>query len=216
MLVEEIRRRHRDRLGIKAKCRRDYGLSDMWTSLGFVPRGEVRSRGRDGEPLDGWWLDHGQLDLFAGMESEALLVVDVDHGVFADLRGRAPTGEAAESQTLEVGWLTVLVEVTSTPQLLYEIRDIADTAECKHQRTASQWLRHLTLGAEVVGARIRELMQTVRSAALANGVPSDLELLRALQYVAETSCAGLQMLVTGDSVLLQLTDAAWYVAGVKV
>ncbi|WP_274914828.1 hypothetical protein [Streptomyces sp. WZ-12] len=156
------------------------------------------------------------MDLFAGMESEALLVVAVDRGVFADLREGAPTGEAAESQTLEVGWLTVLVEVAATPQLLYEIRDIANTAERKQQRTASQWLRHLTLNAEAVCARIRELMQRVRSAAPANGVPSDPELLRALQYVAETSCAGLQMLVTRDSVLLQLTDAAWDVAGAKV
>ncbi|MFK0288882.1 GNAT family N-acetyltransferase [Streptomyces sp. NPDC090442] len=215
LLVEGIRRRHQDRLGIKAKCRRDYGLSDMWTSLGFVPRGEVRGRGRDGETLDGWWLDHGHLDLFAGMESEALLVVAVDHGVFADLRGRAPTGEAAEAQALEAGWLADLVEVAATPQLLYEIRDIADTAERKHQRTAAQGLRQLTPDAEAVGARIRELMQTVLPAVAADG-PRDPGLLRGLQYVAETSCAGLQLLVTRDPVLLQLTDAAWDVAGVKV
>ncbi|MFF2812484.1 GNAT family N-acetyltransferase [Streptomyces sp. NPDC058000] len=216
LLVEEIRHRHRDRLGIKAKCRRDYGLSDMWTSLGFVPRGEVRGRGRDGEILDGWWLDHGHLDLFAGMESEALLVVAVDHGVFADLRGRAPTGEAAESQALEASWLTDLVEVAATPQLLYEIRDIADAAERRHQRMASQGLRQLTPDAEAVGVRTRELLQAARSDAAGHGIPNDSALMRGVQYVAETSCAGLQVLVTRDPVLIQLADAAWKVAGVRV
>ncbi|MFD7662352.1 GNAT family N-acetyltransferase [Streptomyces sp. NPDC059788] len=51
LLVEEIRRRHRDRLGIKAKCRRDYGISDMWTSLGFgSARGSAGARTRRGDP----------------------------------------------------------------------------------------------------------------------------------------------------------------------
>ncbi|MFJ8669736.1 GNAT family N-acetyltransferase [Streptomyces sp. NPDC093600] len=45
-LIEAIRARHAHRLGIRAKCRRDYGLSDMWTALGFVPRGETLGRGR--------------------------------------------------------------------------------------------------------------------------------------------------------------------------
>lgn len=40
-LVEGIRGRYPQRLGIKAKCRRDYNLSGMWRSLGFVPDGEV-------------------------------------------------------------------------------------------------------------------------------------------------------------------------------
>ncbi|MFE6686024.1 GNAT family N-acetyltransferase [Streptomyces sp. NPDC057743] len=216
LLVEEIRRRHRDRLGIKAKCRRDYGLSEMWTSLGFVPRGEVRGRGRDGETLDGWWLDHGHLDLFSGMESEALLVVTVDHGVFADLRGRVPAGEAAESQALEAGWLTDLVEIACTPQLHHELRDIADTTERKHQRAASQGLRQVTPDADAVAVRSRELLQAARTVVGGNDLPGDTELLRRLHYVAETSCAGLQVLVTRDPVLRQLADVAWNIARVKV
>ncbi|MFD3422897.1 GNAT family N-acetyltransferase [Streptomyces decoyicus] len=216
LLVEQIRRRHQDRLGIKAKCRRDYGLSEMWTSLGFVPRGEVRGRGRDGEILDGWWLDHGHLDLFAGMESEALLVVTVDYGVFADLRGWAPASAAAESQALEAGWLTDLVEIACTPQLLHDLRDIADTTERKHQRAASQALRQVTPDSVAVSARCRELLLAARTTTEVHGLPGDTELLRRLQYVAETSCAGLQVLVTRDPVLMQLADVAWDVARVKV
>ncbi|MER6409433.1 GNAT family N-acetyltransferase [Streptomyces viridosporus] len=46
-LVKGIKERHPERLGIKAKCRRDCNLSGMWRSLGFIPDGEVRGRGRD-------------------------------------------------------------------------------------------------------------------------------------------------------------------------
>ena len=116
LLVEAIRERHPQRLGIKAKCRRDYKLSEMWAGLGFVPRGEVRGRGRRGEILDGWWLDLGHPDLFAGVESDALLVVTVDHGVFAGLRGRVPASDAAEAQALDAGWLSDLVELALAPR----------------------------------------------------------------------------------------------------
>ncbi|MFG3117884.1 GNAT family N-acetyltransferase [Streptomyces sp. NPDC048197] len=215
LLVEEIRRRHRDRLGVKAKCRRDYGLSDMWTSLGFVPQGEARGRGQDGETLDGWWLDHGHPDLFADVQSEALLVVAVDHGVFADLRGRTPGSEAAQSQALEAGWLADLIEFAFTPQLLHDLRDIADTAERKHQRAASHGLRRVTPDTDAVAVRSRELLQAARAAEIHDS-PDDSRLLRRLQYVAETSCAGLQVLVTRDPLLVQLADVAWNVARVKV
>ncbi|MCF3173945.1 GNAT family N-acetyltransferase [Streptomyces sioyaensis] len=215
LLVEEIRHRHSDRLGIKAKCRRDYGLSDMWTSLGFVPQGEVRGRGQDGETLDGWWLDHGHPDLFADVESEALLVVTVDHGVFADLRGRSPASEAAQSRALEAGWLADLIEFAFTPQLLHDLRAIADTAERKHQRAASHGLRRVTPDAEAVALRCHEMLEAARTAEV-HDLPAESELMPRLQYVAETSCAGLQVLVTRDPLLMQLADVAWSIARVKV
>ncbi|WP_405957280.1 GNAT family N-acetyltransferase [Streptomyces phaeochromogenes] len=64
-LVEEITARHQDRFGIRAKCRRDYELSRMWSGLGFVPRGEAPGRGSKGMPLDEWWRDHEHPELDA-------------------------------------------------------------------------------------------------------------------------------------------------------
>ncbi|MER6075166.1 GNAT family N-acetyltransferase [Streptomyces sp. NPDC001817] len=102
-LVEGIKERYPQRLGSKAKCRRDYNLSGMWRSLDSVPDGEVRRRGRDGEILDGSSLDLGHPDLFTEMESDALLAVTVDHGVFADLQSLADTAAAEEFRALEAG-----------------------------------------------------------------------------------------------------------------
>lgn len=214
LLVEAIRNRYPQRLGIKAKCRRDYELSGMWRSLGFVPRGEVRGRGRDGEILDGWWLDLGHPDLFAEVESDALLTVTVDHTVFADLRGIAERGDAEESRALEAGWMTDLVELAYTPQLVHEIRDITDTAERQHQRSALNGLRQLTPDDAAVEERSDELLQEVTHSSA--DLTIDTGLRRCLRYIAETSCAGLQVLATRDPLLSRLANIAWEVARVRV
>ncbi|MER7235356.1 GNAT family N-acetyltransferase [Streptomyces olivaceus] len=213
-LVEGIKERYPQRLGIKAKCRRDYDLSGMWRSLGFVPDGEVRGRGRDGEILDGWWLDLGHPDLFTEMESDALLVVTVDHGVFADLRGLTDTTGAEESRALEAGWMADLVEFAYTPQLVHQIRDLTDTAERQHQQAALTGLHKLSPGSAAVEERTRELVQAATQAV--PGLAADPALLRGMRYVAETSCAGLQVLATRDPLLSRLTDVAWEVARVRV
>jgi GNAT superfamily N-acetyltransferase/predicted transcriptional regulator len=214
MLVDEIKGRYPQRLGIKAKCRRDYDLSAMWRSLGFVPHGEVRGRGRDGEILDGWWLDLGHPDLFAEVESDALLVVTVDHGVFTDLRGLSDTAEAEQSRALEAGWMTDLVELAYTPQLVHEIRDLTDTAERQHQRAALTGLRKLSPIPAAVDERSAELLQAATQALPDLTVHAELQ--RCLQYIAETSCAGLQVLATRDPLLARLADVAWEVARVRV
>ncbi|MFD8807084.1 GNAT family N-acetyltransferase [Streptomyces sp. NPDC059597] len=213
-LVEGIKERYSQRLGIKAKCRRDYKLSGMWRSLGFVPHGEVQGRGRDGEILDGWWLDLGHPDLFTDMESDALLVVTVDHGVFADLRGLADASDAEESRALEAGWMTDLVELAYTPQLFHALRDLTDTAERQHQRAALTGLRKLSPASAAVEERSRELLHAATQAL--PDLPVGAELQSCLQYVAETSCAGLQVLATRDPLLTRVAEVAWEVARVRV
>ena len=212
-LVEGIKERYPQRLGIKAKCRRDYNLSAMWRSLGFVPDGEVRGRGRDGEILDGWWLDLGHPDLFTEMESDALLVVTVDHGVFTDLRGLADTTDAEESRALEAGWMADLVELAYTPQLVHEIRDLPDTAERQHQRAALTGLRKFSPNVAAVDERSRELLQAAQAMP---DLTVDAEIQSRLRYVAETSCAGLQVLATRNPLLFRLADVAWEVARIRV
>ena len=213
-LIEAIKERHSQRLGIKAKCRRDYGLSPMWTSLGFVPRGEILGRGRDRETLDAWWLDLGHADLFADVESEALLVVTVDHGVFADLRGTSASDVVEESRTLDAGWLTDLVELAYTPQLLHDIRNVPDKEDRQQQRNALPGLRQLIPDSDSVAQCHEELLaaviQTSEDLRHAHG------LRERLRYVAETACAGLQVLATRDPLLAQLADVAWEVADVRV
>ncbi|WP_079159319.1 GNAT family N-acetyltransferase [Streptomyces griseus] len=213
-LIEAIRARHAHRLGIRAKCRRDYGLSSMWTALGFVPRGESLGRGKDKETLDTWWLDLGHEDLFTEAQSDALLVVTVDHGVFAGLRGTGTERAVEESRALEAGWLADLIELAFTPQLLHDVRDVEEREARTHQRAGLAELRSLSPDSAAVAVRLEELVATTGKEV--PGVPLDGRQRARLRYVAETSCAGLQVLVTRDPALAALADIALDIAGVKV
>lgn len=214
LLVDEIRERHSQRLEIRARCRRDYGLSSMWTSLGFVPHGEGLGRGRDQETLDTWRLDLGHQDLFSAASSDALLVVAVDHSVFAGLQGVGTGRDVEEARALEAGWLADLIELTFTPQLLRDVRDIGGRIERQHQSAGLVGLRSLSPDVEAVEARHGELVDAV-----ASNWPDgqlDARLRSRLRYVAEASCAGLHVLVTRDPTLERSAGIAWDVARVKV
>ncbi|MER5492208.1 GNAT family N-acetyltransferase [Streptomyces sp. NPDC002490] len=214
LLIAELRRRQRHRLGIRARCRRDYGLSSMWSALGFVPKGEGLGRGGDKETLDTWWLDLGHDDLFAEAESSALLVVAIDHTVFSGLRGTGTERAVEESRALEAGWLADLIEFTYTPQLLRDVREIENREERNHQQAGLPRLREASPDAASVASRQQELIMAV-----AEELPEiqiDGETRRRLRYVAETSCAGLQVLVTRDPELERVADIAWGTAGVRV
>lgn len=214
LLIAELRRRQRHRLGIRARCRRDYGLSSKWSGLGFVPKGEGLGRGDDKETLDTWWLDLGHDDLFTEAESDALLVVAIDHTVFSGLRGVGTEQAIEESQALEAGWLADLIEFTYTPQLLLDVREIENREERNHQQAGLPGLREASPDAASVSARQQELITAVTRDL--PEVPIDGETRRRLRYVAETSCAGLQVLVTRDPELERLADIAWGAAGVRV
>lgn len=106
-LVAEIRTRHSSRLGIRAKCRDDYGLNPMWEALGFSARGPAVGRGKDRSPMTVWWLDHGHADLFT-FHAEPELLADepdlleaaLDLNILMDLHTRADTPRAQRSQVL--------------------------------------------------------------------------------------------------------------------
>lgn len=214
LLIAELRRQQSHRLGIRARCRRNYGLDTMWSSLGFVPKGEGLGRGGDKETLDTWWLDLGHDDLFTEVQSDALLVVAVDHSVFSGLQGAGAEQDVEESRALEAGWLADLIELAHTPQLLLDVREIEDRTERTRQRAGLSRLRSASPEKASVSARQQELIAAV-SECLAD-VPIDEELRRRLRYVAETACAGLQVLATRDPELERLTDLVWDVARVRV
>jgi GNAT superfamily N-acetyltransferase len=214
LLIAELRRRQSHRLGIRARCRRDYGLSPMWSSLGFVPKGEGLGRGGDKETLETWWLDLGHDDLFTEVQSDALLVVAIDQSVFSGLQGAGTAQEVEESRALEAGWLADLIELAYTPQLLLDVREIEDRGERTRQRAGLSRLRSAFPENASVSARQQELVAAVRERLV--DVPVDAALRRRLRYAAETACAGLQVLATRDPELERLTDIVWDVAGARV
>lgn len=99
-LVTYISELHGDRLGIKAKCRDDYGLESMWQALGFTVRSTTVGRGKNRDPITVWWRDHGHPDLFTELDEPVLLDVALDVNILMDLHTRAGQPAAQRSEVL--------------------------------------------------------------------------------------------------------------------
>ena len=83
-LIDAIRQRHPDYLGVRARCRRDYGLAPMWIDLGFMQLGERLGRGRNATILTDWWLDYGHTDLYTVDDDSVLVRAAIDMNIMSD------------------------------------------------------------------------------------------------------------------------------------
>lgn len=125
-LIEEISRIHSDRIGIRAKCRRDYGLDDMWLHLGFQPINEVPGRSRDKKPLVVWHRKHsGHIDLFSYKE-EPVLRAAIDFNVLRDLYDFPIRKGGQESHALIADHLAGVLDLVVTSALQEEISTVED------------------------------------------------------------------------------------------
>lgn len=119
MLVNCLKSETRDLLGISLRCRRDYGINDMWQGFHFTVRHSKQGRGADGALLDYWWFDHNHDDLFSqAAEREdtaerALTVIDAN--IFFDLtcEGRQ---HAEDTRVLQADWLEDTIVLCVTPK----------------------------------------------------------------------------------------------------
>jgi GNAT superfamily N-acetyltransferase len=99
-LVTHISAEYGDRLGIKVKCRDDYGLESVWQGLGFSVRGATVGRGLAKKPITVWWRDHGHPDLFTELDEPVLLDAALDVNILMDLHLRADQPVARRSEVL--------------------------------------------------------------------------------------------------------------------
>ncbi|WP_237302534.1 GNAT family N-acetyltransferase [Streptomyces sp. S063] len=214
-LVEAISERHADRLGILLKCRKDYGLEKMWTRLGFQARTEVDGRGGAREPLVVWWRSHGHPDLFTHLESPALATAAMDCNVFADLHSSYERNGAEETKALSAQWLVDLLELVVLPQLVQEIHAVRDAAERRVQIKRALPLPPAPARASRSGPDApdpdRDGLGRSRS-----GAAPHRQRRGDLAYVIQAHAAGLQLLITRDAGLLELSPVAEKVCGVRI
>ncbi|WP_405062618.1 GNAT family N-acetyltransferase [Kribbella sp. NBC_01505] len=101
LLVQAVSERYADYLGIRVRCRRDYGLAQMWINLGFRQLGERPGRGRDAQPLTDWWLDHGHLDLYAVDTNSVLVKAAIDMNILRNWLEPGRPGHIESAALLE-------------------------------------------------------------------------------------------------------------------
>ncbi|MEV5898416.1 GNAT family N-acetyltransferase [Streptomyces sp. NPDC052127] len=214
-LVNAISKRHTDRLGILLRCRKDYGLEKMWTRLGFQARTEVDGRGGAREPLVVWWRSHGHPDLFTDLESPALVTAAMDCNVFADLHSSHDRNGAEETKALSAQWLGDLLELVVLPQLVQEIHAVRDAAERRSQISALSHYRQPSLEQLDQDQIFRTLTETAWED-LGLELPRTANDRGDLAYVVQAHAAGIQLLITRDAGLLELSPVADKVCGVRI
>ncbi|WP_405536097.1 GNAT family N-acetyltransferase [Streptomyces sp. NBC_00075] len=215
LLVDEITRRHQDRLGIILRCRKDYGYEQMWLKLGFEPRDEVDGRGKNPKPLVVWWRDHGHADLFTDLEPTALLTVAMDCNVFADLHAANNRNGSQETQALGAEWLTGLVELVVLPELVAEIGKIPDQTDRRSQLRVSTTYKRPRSDRQLADQFVPQLIAAVREQ-MGITLPVKPNDLSDLRYVAEAGAAGVPYVVTRDDNFLRLSEAAQQVCNVRI
>lgn len=120
-LVEAIRDRHRDRRGIKVRCRRDWPANAMWQHLGFEPVDEALGRSLEGHLLTTWWRDFGHPTLFTVSvdQEEPRVLAALDTNVALDLL--LARSESAGSDGLRADWVAERARLIVTKHVGVEV-----------------------------------------------------------------------------------------------
>jgi hypothetical protein len=197
-LVDEVSRRHADRLGVLLRCRRDYAAHQMWPRLDFAPRSEQPGRSAAGAPLTVWWRDHGHPDLFTVQDDSDRLLTVIDQNVFVDLYVRPQRSGAEESAALIADWLGDQLDLAVTPQLLVEIDRLPQADDRHHQRGLAARLTTLQPKQSTLRAAYEVLDQVATTAGMKDQLRAD------VRHLAAAAAAGADLFVTRDTDLIRV------------
>lgn len=136
-LIDKLKKINKDKYeGIGLSCRNDYGLHDMWSGNGFIPKWEKPGRGKDGKLLTYWWYDYGHRNLFSIapiQKLESKLCVVIDGQLFFDLYADESL-DNKESKLLLADWLEPEIELCITDGIFIQINNISNNEERKVYR----------------------------------------------------------------------------------
>lgn len=191
-LVREIRERHPDRLGILARCRRDWPATGMWPKLGFTARGDRPGRSAQGHPLTDWWLDFGHANLVTWESSPTSVGVVMDANVFIDLHGASPGHHSKDTQEIFDGLEDRITQLV-TPELSNELNRSEDQGERSRLLSIAQSYPALAVAPEE-----RERYEQLLLDAL-KAEPRTVQDRSDLRHVAEAAAAGVPVVVTRDT-----------------
>lgn len=210
-LVEYLAEISKGYRGIAAACRRDFEANKIWPRLGFAAIAEKPGRGRGRATLTYWWLDHGNPDLFSGLDvlrSPERLSVALDANVFYDIYNKdAP--DTLESKSLVADWLAPYIELKLTRETLNEIDRNVDPIERSQNRRLAR--AHPVVICESHGFRnLRDELRVLFPSRLSKSDESD------IRQLAWAIGSGTRFFVTRDTNLLNLERQVYERYGVSV
>lgn len=214
-LMEWISEAHRDRLEIRLKCRRDYGLDDMWMRLGFRPVAEVPGRGRDAQTLVMWRRDHGFPDLLTNIPEPLQLTAAIDFNIFRDLYDRPARPNSTDSCALTADHLRGQLNLVVTQALYAEIQGVPDGRRRSEYLQASSFHEMARYSSQAAGDfRDRLLREVHRRHPAYPDTPQD---HADVQHLAAAAAAGVTVFITKDRDLAEkCSDAAEVTLGIRI
>ena len=199
-LVDHICDRHRDYLGVHVRCRRDYGLAEMWIKLGFSQRSETSGRGKTPHVLVNWWRDHGHATLFTRLDQDVLVRAAIDLNVLRDLADSSRP-DTRDSRSLIDEQISDRLELVRTAALDAEI-DCIDGPLRRQCITHAHGMPPVRAELARTAEARAELLAAARSAIADYPRTSQDEF--DLRHVSDAIAAGLNVFVTRDEHLTRL------------
>jgi GNAT superfamily N-acetyltransferase len=197
-MVNYIRAEHAGSPGIKVRCRRSYGIDEMWIGLGFAPLHE--GHGKSEAPLTYYWLDNDHPSLMTQRSSEALFRAAVDLSVVSALAaGDLP--ENRDAVALTDDQVSDRLELVRTSALDKEITAAADAETRKRLLSTVSFMSRVNESfhqrEEVRRAVLQEMTRTNTE------YPATQQEEFGLNHVVDAIAAGLNVLVTSDTGLMK-------------
>lgn len=215
-LVDYLKAKSDDLLGISLKCRRDYKeATKLWERCRFIPISESKGRGKTPSVIVHWWFDHGHPTLFdIKTEEKAKEKIDivVDANVFFDFDNPSRTGYE-ESNALKADWLEDSLNISVADELYQEINRSEDANIRKTSwEKASHYIK-LPCDEKQAASVCKEIRKfyTKDETKITDSDRSD------IRQVAEAISADAQYFITRDKVLLNsLSDEVFKRFGLKI
>lgn len=215
-LIDYLKKKSDDLLGISLKCRRDYEeATKLWERCRFIPVSESKGRGKIPSVLVHWWFDHGHPTLFdIKIEENAKERIDivVDANVFFDFDNPL-RGGYEESNALKADWLEDSLNISVVDELYQEINRNNDANIRKASREKASHYNKLPFDekhAEIIYEEVRKFY-TEDETRITRSDKSD------IRQVAEAISADAQYFITRDKILLgNISEEVFKRFGLKI
>ncbi|MER6178596.1 GNAT family N-acetyltransferase [Streptosporangium sp. NPDC001681] len=212
-LVRRIAELYPNRSGIRASCREDYKINEMWSSLGFYPRSEKTGRGADRAKVIVWYRNNpDHVDLFTPA-FEPLIRASIEFDILRDLHDRPQRPGAQESLILVQDHLLEKLQLITTPQLHREVNSTTDDS----RRNKYRWsLSHVYAKAQCDHRQADILTRRLIDRVNEEGAFTSQD-HKGARYLGEAAACGADVFVTqDDSLISAFGKAADSVLGIRI
>ncbi|MGV8056926.1 MAG: GNAT family N-acetyltransferase [Smithellaceae bacterium] len=186
--------------GIGLKCRRDYGLSGLWSSLGFIARDDVSGRAKERTLLTKWWMNFGHPNLFSisineHLQNKSCVVIDANifYGIYSNEK------EDDEAKSLVADWIPESIELCLTDEIFNEINRRANLEERTQNRKRAAKFTELPYNAkhaQIIETEIAAILGEAKT----DSKKSD------LRHLSKAISGGALYFITRDQKILRHSD----------